>query len=372
MEPVRVLHILHSMNRGGAENAIMNYYRNIDRSKVQFDFLLTKPNKCQFEDEILSLGGRVFRVPPITLLNPYPYLKGVTRFFKDHPEYRIVHSHTSSKSFFPLLLARKAKIPVRIAHSHNTKSEKGVRGGIRNLLKIPLRKVATDFCACGKEAAKWLYGEKAINEGKVRLVPNVIEASSFEYMPDIRKRIRTEMGISDTTIVLGCTARFSNQKNHLFLISLFNVFHQMKYDSKLLLLGDGELRHEMEEMVDYLGIHESVIFAGVVPNVSDFEQAMDFFLLPSFNEGIPLSMIEAQISGLFCFASEGVPRETDKTGLVHFLSLDKGPNYWAEEIVRHIGYRRKSHLQDIRDAGYDAEVAANELERFYIEKNEKL
>ena len=372
MEPVRVLHILHSMNRGGAESAIMNYYRNIDRSKVQFDYLLTAKDRCQYEDEIEKLGGRVFRVPQMTMLNPLPYLKGVMRFFKEHKEFKIVHSHTSSKSFFPLFLARMAGIPVRVCHSHNTKTEYGISGRIRNLLKFPLRKVATDYCACGNEAAMWLYGKALVESGRVMIVPNVIDADVFDFDPSVRTRIRKEMGASDSTVVLGCTARFNNQKNHRFLISLFYEFHRLVCDSRLLLVGDGRLRDEIQSQVDDLGIRDSVIFTGVVTNVAEYEQAMDFFMLPSINEGIPLSLIEAQISGLCCFASEGVPRETDKTGLVYFLPLDKGPKYWAEEIVTSIGYQRESHLKDIRAAGYDAAVSAKQLERFYIDKYEKL
>ena len=372
MEPIRVLHILHSMNRGGAEGAIMNYYRNINRSKVQFDFLLTAKDKCQFEDEIIGLGGRVFRVPLLTLSNPFPYLKGVSRFYQEHPEYKIVHSHTSSKSVFPLFIAKKAGIPIRVSHSHNTRTEHGFSGRIRNLLKHPLRKVATDFCACGNEAALWLYGSTLFQAGKVMIVPNVINAEAFDYVPSVRNKIRNGLSASDSTVIFGCTARFNSQKNHRFLIAVFDEFHRMLTDSKLLLVGDGRLRQDIRDQVNDLGLQDSVIFTGVVPNVADYEQAMDFFLLPSINEGIPLSLIEAQISGLCCFASEGVPRETDKTGLVHFLSLDKGPQFWAEEIVSNVGYRRESHLQDIRKAGYDAAVAAHDLERFYIEKYEKL
>ena len=157
---IRVLHILHSMNRGGAEAMLMNYYRNIDRTRVQFDFLLTEQNRCQFEDEIEYLGGRVYRVPLLRWSDPLPYINGVKRFFGEHPEYRIVHSHTSSKSAVPLWVAKKSGVPVRIAHAHNNKSESGVSGRVRDLLKIPLKKMATDFFACGEEAAKWLYGQR--------------------------------------------------------------------------------------------------------------------------------------------------------------------------------------------------------------------
>lgn len=367
MEPIRVLHILHSMNRGGAENAIMNYYRHIDRNKVQFDFLLTEHKRCQFEDEILSLGGRVFRVPVLTMKNPFPYLTGVWRFYKSHSEYRIVHSHTSSKSFFPLFLAKKTGIPVRISHSHNTRSEAGLSGFLRDCLKLPLKKVATHFCACGEEAAIWLYGQKFFNAVKVRIVPNVIEAEDFCYSIERRREIRNMLGFPDSAVVLGCTARFSPQKNHRFLLSVFYEFNKIIGDSVMLLLGGGELKSEIESQVKELGLEDRVYFIGTVANVSDYEQAMDFFLLPSINEGIPLSLIEAQVSGLRCFVSEGVPRESDKTGLVSFLSLDEGPEYWARQIADSIEYHRNSHLDDIVKAGYDAPTSAQKLEQFYLE-----
>ncbi len=367
MEPIRVLHILHSMNRGGAENAIMNYYRHIDRNKVQFDFLLTEPKRCQFEDEILSLGGRVFRVPVLTMKNPFPYLTGVWRFYKSHSEYRIVHSHTSSKSFFPLLMAKFTGIPIRICHSHGSRSEASISGKIRDILKPFLKTAATHFIACGHDAAVWLYGDHFLEKGSVVLFPNVIEACHFDYDEKVRESLRRSLGIKDSTVVLGCTARFSAVKNHSFLLSLFKEFHSRVTDSVLLLVGDGELRDEILLLISSLGIKDSVIMLGVVSNVSDYEQAMDFFLLPSINEGIPLSLIEAQVSGLRCFVSEGVPRESDKTGLVSFLSLDEGPDYWAKQIADNIEYRRNSHLDDIIKAGYDAPTSAKKLEQFYLE-----
>ncbi|MBQ6185623.1 MAG: glycosyltransferase family 1 protein [Bacteroidales bacterium] len=365
MEPIRVLHILHSMNRGGAENAIMNYYRHIDRDKVQFDFLLTASGKCHFEDEILGLGGRVFRIPLLKILNPFSYVKALSGFFRDHPEYRIVHSHTSSKSFVPLLIAKRAGIKVRISHSHNSKSEEGIRGRIRNAMKLPLLWVATDYCACGEEAAKWLYGDKVFESGKVHIVPNVIDACIFSFSQETRANMRSFLGISESTFVIGNVARFFHQKNHDFIVSVFDSLHKKYVDSKLLLVGDGELREEIENKVRDLGIDDSVIFVGSVPNVADYEQAMDVFLLPSFNEGIPLSLIEAQVAGLCCFASEGVPRESDKTGLVSFLPLEKGADYWASRVLECHGDPRTSRVDDIVKSGYDAPTSARCLQAFY-------
>lgn len=366
MEPIRVLHILHSMNRGGTENAIMNYYRNIDRNKVQFDFLLTAPIKCHFDEEITSLGGRVFRIPLLTAYNPFPYLLGVRRFILSHPEYGIVHSHTSSKSFFPLLIAKLCGVPVRICHSHSTRSEKGLRGLLRNLLKLPLKLVSTNLFACGYEAAIWLYGKKTVEKGRVTIVPNVIQAKKFDYSEQTRSIIRNQLGISNNTIVLGCAARFSIIKNHSFLISVFNEFHKAIHDSVLLLVGDGELREEIIKQIVSSDLYENVVFTGVVPDVASYEQAMDFFIMPSLYEGLPLSLIEAQISGLKCFASSVITKESDMTGLVSFLPLEKGSAYWADKIIDSIPYERCSRVSDIRIAGYDAELSAIRLENMYI------
>ena len=366
MAEIRVLHILHSMNRGGAENAIMNYYRHIDRSKMQFDFLLTEPNKCQFEDEIISLGGRVYRIPLLKMSNPIPYLKAVSVFLDKHPEYKIVHSHTSSKSFFPLWIAKRKGIPVRIAHSHNTKSETGFRGWIRDTLKIALKKVATHYFSCGEEAAIWLYGRRFYEEGKVRVLPNVIECQKFGYNGGVREQMRSQLLIHKETLVIGCVARFSPQKNLLFAIDVFHKIHEKEKDSMLLLIGDGEQRPLIESRILEYGLVDSVFLTGVVPNVPDYEQAMDIYLMPSFFEGLPLSLIEAQISGLKCFVSTGIPREVDKTGLVTFLSLNDGADKWAETIITNKRYVRRDYVEELKAVGYDAETSAKDLQNFYL------
>lgn len=372
MAIVRILHVLHSMNRGGAENAIMNYYRHIDRDKLQFDFLLTEQNKCHFEDEINSLGGKIYRVPLLRMGNPLPYIKSVSAFFNEHPEYQIVHSHTSSKSVFPLWIAKKKGVPVRIAHSHSSQSEIGINGRVRDCLKIPLKSVANHYLACGTEAAIWLYGKKYHEKGKIQIFPNVIECKKFVYDTNIREEYRRKLGISNDTILLGCTARFCYPKNQTFAVDVLIELRKKNINSMLLLVGDGEERPMLESNISKSGLGDFVIFSGVVPNVSDYEQAMDVFLMPSFFEGLPLSLIEAQISGLKCFASTGVPQEADKTGLVSFIPLDKGPRYWSEQIVHQIPYTRRSFLHEMQEAGYDAETSAKKLQDYYLHLIQKI
>lgn len=373
MKPIRVLHILHSMNRGGAENAIMNYYRNLNREEIQFDFLLTDPNKSKFEDEIGLLGGIVYRVPRLTLLNPFKYIRAVSLFFKFHPEYTIVHSHTSSKSFVPLYLAKKKGIPVRISHSHNSRTEKGLYGFIRDGLKPFLKLVSNNWFACGKDAGIWLYGKKASMTGKIRVWPNVIECSKFDFNAGIRKQMRSHLGISDNTTLMVMTARFTKIKNQQFAIQILDQLLKKGVNAKLVLIGDGETKYLLENFTQNLSLSDKVIFTGVIPNVYDYEQAADIFLLTSFFEGIPLSAIEAQVSGLKCFISTGCPKETDLTGLCSFLPLSMGAEYWAQELIKQIPYDRRSHLDDVRKSGYDAEYSAVKLQKFYQDSynNEK-
>lgn len=365
--PIRILHILHSMNRGGAENALMNYYRQIDKAKVQFDFLLTDQNKCDFEEEILALGGKIFRVPLLTMLHPWNYINGVKRFLKSHREYLIVHSHTSSKSIIPLAIAKYCKIPIRIAHSHNSKSESGFRGIIRNTFKPFLKITANIYCSCGLQASDWLYGKKMTLKGKVIIVRNVIDASKFKYDLEKRKRIRKDLGIGENTFVLGHIARFCKEKNHLFSLEIIKTILQKNPDSILLLVGDGPQRAEITSYSESLGVAEKVKMLGVVPNVYDYEQAMDAFILPSFYEGLPLSIIEAQVSGLPCFTTKDkVSDECSVTNLVKYMPLEDGAEVWAEAILDSASMNRMDRYEEIKAAGYDSETAAMSLQNLYL------
>ena len=363
--PIRVLHILHSMNRGGTENVIMNYYRNVDRNLVQFDFLLTAPNKCDFEDEIISLGGNVYRVPLLSLTNPLPYYKGVKKFFQEH-SYKIVHSHTSSKSAIPLWIAKKVGIPIRIAHSHGSKSEKGLNGWIRNILKTPLKKVANYKFACGEDAACWLYGKEEQDKGNVTIIRNVIDSDKFKYDEAIRQKYRRLLNVKDSTLLLGLTARFHPVKNHMFAIDILYFLLKQNKDVKLLLIGDGELKEEIKSRAKALDIENYIIFTGVVNNVNDYLQAMDIFLMPSFHEGLGMACVEAQIASLPCIVSTGVPKEADITGLVSFLPLTSSIKVWADVIFDKRNTSRVSQLDKIKKAGYDAKTSAVFLQNFYL------
>ena len=364
-QPIRVLHMLASMNRGGAEAMIMNYYRHIDRSRVQFDFLLTTPGQYDYEEEITQLGGRIYRAAPLTKSRPQDYMKAVDKFFKENPQYRIVHSHTSSKSFFPLRLAKKNGIPVRIAHSHSSKAEEGINGIIRRALRFPLRTVATDFFSCGDEASVYLYGEKIARE-KAIVVPNAIDAQQYRYDAGQARDIRRSLGIGDQ-LVIGHVGRFFPVKNHMFLLDTFYALKQLHPNSRLLLVGDGELKETVQDRARELGIGQEVIFTGVRGDVPELLKALDVFVFPSLNEGIPVVMIEAQAAGLKCFMSDSIPSQCVITQNVKSLALSQTPEYWAREILRvKDGYERRDMCPEVERAGFDIRKNAKWLEEFYL------
>lgn len=355
------------MNRGGAENALMNYYRQIDKDKVQFDFLLTNQNKCDFEDEILELGGKVFRVPLLTMCHPLKYISVVKHFLESHIEYSIVHSHTSSKSLIPLAIAKFCGVPIRIAHSHSSKSESGLRGAIRNIFKPFLKIAANYYFSCGLQASDWLYGKKMTKKGEVIIIRNVIDASKFRYDATKREEIRDMLGIRDSEFIIGHVARFCKEKNHLFSIDILKAIICKRPDSVLLLVGDGTLREKITSYAEGLGVADKVKMVGVVPNVYDYEQAMDAFILPSFYEGLPLSIIEAQVSGLPCFTTKDtVSEECSVTDLVKYLPLESGAEAWAKAILDSAKSPRIDRYGEIVAAGYDSKTAATFLQDIYV------
>ncbi len=344
---------------------IMNYYRHINTSKVQFDFLLTTPGRYDYEDEILQLGGRINRIRPLTKTRPWEYMQDVDRFFKNHPQYRVVHSHTSSKSYFPLKIAKRNHIPVRIAHSHSSKAESGINGMIRKALRIPLRTAATDFFACGEEAALYLYG-KRLAQKKAVIVPNAIDAARYAYNARQAQETRRNLGL-EGRFVIGHIGRFFPVKNHMFLIDVFHAVKQKRPDSCLLLVGEGDLMEPVKEKVRALGLEKDVRFTGVRSDVPELLWAMDVFVFPSLNEGIPVTMIEAQAAGLQCMMSDSIPAQCVITQNVRQMPLTCPPEGWAAEILRfQNGYVRRNMRAQVAQAGFDIQKNVKWLEAFYL------
>jgi glycosyltransferase involved in cell wall biosynthesis len=353
------------MNRGGAETLIMNLYRNIDRSKVQFDFLTC--NEGVFDQEILDLGGMIHRIPYITDGGHFHYIKNLNQFFNANNHYKIVHSHMDKMSGFVLRAAKKAGIPVRIAHSHNTESEGGFAAKLYKLYAgSNIEKSATHYLACSKLAAEWLFKNKVESS---KLLKNGIETDKFTFTEKTRDKIRDELGLEYDSLVLGHVGRFNHQKNHPFLIDIFNELNKVDPKSYLILAGDGTLRSDIEEKVKKLRLEEKVKFLGVRSDINSLLQAFDLFVFPSFHEGLPVTLIEAQGSGLPCLISENITEEVDMgIDLVRFLPIDN-KNVWVEDIrkISSKNVNRNIPKQALSEQGYDIKKTANFINDFYLE-----
>lgn len=364
-EPIRVLQIVTTMNRGGLETMLMNYYRNIDRSKIQFDFLEHRSEESDYDQEIMSLGGKIYR---ISTLNPFSstYRKELKQFFKNHPEYKIVHCHLDCMSSIPLSYAKKAGIEVRIAHSHSSSQDKNIKFLLKTFYKRRISNVATHLFACGDKAGKWMFGNSNFS-----VINNAINTKDFVFNQDMSKKVREKLGLQNK-FVIGHVGRFNEPKNHTFIIDIFKELVSINDNARLLLVGEGNLKNEIEKKVNELGLSKYVIFYGKCDCVNEIMQAFDIFLFPSLYEGLPVTMVEAQASGLKCFISNKVPKECIMSNNVEVLSLDDSSKKWANNINKYSnGYIRKNMLKSISDNGFDIEKNVKGLEVFYLNASPK-
>ena len=306
-KPIIVAQVMGKWVGGGVESVIMNYYRHLDHSKVQFDFICDEDSTRIPYDEIKKLGGRVFLVPKYQ--NLPKYLKTLEKLFKEN-QYRIVHSNINTLSVFPLYAAKKAGVPIRISHSHSTSNPKEWRRNlIKNILRPFSKRYATDFFTCSEVAGRYLFGNKAFNQGEVKIIHNAIDVDKFKFDEVARKKLRQEFGIKDSTVVIGHVGRFVQQKNHTFLVDVFKEYHEKNPDSKLLLVGSGPLEDEIKKRVEKLGLKDSVLFLGQRDDINKLYSVMDVFCLPSLYEGLPVVGVEAQAAGLPTIFSNGVSSE---------------------------------------------------------------
>ncbi|MBO1579730.1 glycosyltransferase family 1 protein [Bacillus sp. XF8] len=361
--PLRILHVVVNMNRGGAETLIMNLYRNIDRNKVQFDFLTCKEGV--FDKEILELGGTVHRIPYITDVGHTEYIKSLDTFFASHREYKIVHSHMDKMSGFVLRSAKKVGIPVRIAHSHNTSSEGGIAArAYKWYAGKYILPSATHLLACSNAASQWLFAGET---DTVTILKNGIEPENFSFSPKIRKQIREELNLTVDNFVVGHVGRFAHQKNHAFLIEVFAQLIKLRRDAVLVLVGDGPLRVNIEQKVEELNLGDHVKFLGIRSDINHLLQAFDVFAFPSIHEGLPVTLIEAQGAGLSCVISDAITKEVDMgAGLVNFESINTSPEIWAQNILN-INKRTQDVEGYIKQKGYDISESATWLENFYLQ-----
>lgn len=351
---VRVAQIIGKWVGGGVESVIMNYYRHIDRTQIQFDFICDNDSTNIPYEEIESLGGKVILISPYQKI--FKYHKELKKVLKDG-KYKIVHSHINTLSIFSLFAAKCAGVPIRIAHSHSTTNKLELKKNLLKQILRPFSKLfATNYMSCSEFAGRWLFGNKSFEKGEVYVLNNAVELNNFAFSKDFRDKYRKKFGINEDTLVIGHVGRFVEQKNHSFLVDVFNEVHMKNGNSVLFLIGQGPLETKIKEKVNDLGLENSVKFLGQRNDVNEIYNAMDIFVLPSLYEGLGMVLIEAQKNGLKCITSTNTPREVKIFDRIEFIGLEEGIKYWASRMNINNSYNRNIDISD---------------ERYNIEKNHK-
>ena len=359
--PIRVLCVFSTLDRGGAESMCMELYRHIDRSKVKFDFVKHTSQKGAFEEEIYSLGGRVFEAPRLRVGNIRKYRTWWKKHLLNHIEHKIIHGHFFTISPIYFQIAKQFR-RITIGHIHISKA-----GDFKKAIFAKFISRVTDYpLACSYAAGKWVYGNR-----NFMVLNNAIDMSAFRANRIMAREVRDEFNSRDR-LIIGNVSRFNIQKNPYGIVEIFKLVHEKCPNSKLIWVGDGPLKREMQIEVKKQGLQDDVIFTGVRNDVSRLLQAMDAFILPSFYEGLPVSAIEAQAAGIHCFVSDSISNEVVVTDLCHRLPLDN-LDYWATEICKiKAGYTHSDMTDQIIDAGYDIHETANWLQEFYMSINSKI
>lgn len=364
---IKILHVIGALHIGGAENMAMNFSRYIDRNRFQCDFLVFGKRIGEYESEAINLGAKVIHIdaPSEGYL---AYAKNLKAILEDG-NYDVIHSHTLLNNGLTLKIAYNAKIKKRISHSHSTNSGKieTLRYKIYSFIMKQIIKVyATEYLACGLDAGEYLYG-KNVFKAKGIVINNGIDLEAYLYNEKKRAKIREEFGINNY-MVIGHVGRFAEVKNHMFLLDVFKQINNINKDTILLLVGDGELRKDIESKIRTLNLEDNVLLIGNRNDVSDIMQAMDVFVFPSLYEGLPVVLIEAQASGLSCLVSSNITKELDMTNIISYISLEQSPNKWAEKVLDILKNNiRCTNFHKIKNAGYDIYDAIKRLENVYSE-----
>lgn len=361
---IRVLHVFSLTNRGGAETMIMNYYRNIDRSKIQFDFVNHTTKECAYDKEILSMGGRIFHIPQYKGYNHFQYRKAWKMLFKAHSEYKIIHIHYFSLAGAIVDIAKTCGVKVRITHVHSVgtyASRFNLRFIMVQLLKPWMLKYSTHFFACGEKAGESYFGKMR----KCKVIPNAINTMYFLPNQEFYYNFRQKLNIPNNALVLGHVGRFVGVKNHLFLLEIFEKLRRKYPNSYLVMVGSGELFSEIKEKITSLGLSDWVRLVGIQSNVHEWLQVFDVFVMPSILEGFPVSVVEAQAAGLPCVVSDVIDKTVNITGNVAFVPLAAGVDIWIEAIVKSRKEDFENSFNKIKESEYDIKRATRQMIDFY-------
>lgn len=368
---IRVLHYVGNMNRGGMETFIMNLYREIDRNKVQFDFAIHGSVVGDYESEIVSYGGKAYYFPHMRK-NPLKYRKTWREFWKQNgKEYTVFHMHTNSlANIIALEEATKANIPIRIVHSHSSMANKGQLQWLNDFLhkrnQKRLGKLATDLFACSDKAAKWLFGEQKTSGLSVRQINNGIDTAKFRFNPEIRRQIRGNMGLEHHKVI-GHIGAFIPVKNHKFLVDVVEQMYKKDSSIRCILIGTGDLCDEIKRIVRQRGLEHVILFLGVCANVNELLSAMDLFLMPSFYEGLPVSLVEVQTNGVPALVSDSITKDVKMKNNLHYISLSESSEDWADEALRLLSEgNREINIDVIIENGFDIKSTVSVYEEIIM------
>ncbi len=365
---IRVLQVIAGMNAGGMETMIMNYYRNLDRSKIQFDFLISEKEKCFYEDEINNLGGKIYRVTS-RRTDIIKNRKELKQFFKEH-KYKIAEFHQGITYYYPLKMAKKYGVSKRIIHNHGIDRKFLKKLKIYNEIfaKRRISNLATNYFSCANEVNNQLFSNKIIKENNIEIIPNAIDIEKFEYNIKNRKEIREELKIDENTKIYGHIGTFTYPKNHNFLIDIYEKIHKVETNSKLILIGEGALKEEIKNKVKEKKLQENVIFLEIRQDVYKVLSAMDYFIFPSIFEGVPLTLIEVQANGIPIAMSDSISKEATISNNCFRLPLNDKEK-WIKKIVNskeEATEQRIKRNEEIRQTKFNIKLQAKNLEKIYL------
>ena len=357
-KPIRILHVVSELNQGGMENFIMNIYRNIDRNKIQFDFIVHHKAIGIFEPEIERLGGKIYHFSIMDDKNIIKYIMEINNFFKIHKEYNVVHGHLGSTGYLYLGAAKKHGVKCCIAHSHTTSTPKSLKGFIKNIC-FKFYKINSDVrFACSTEAGKFIF-----NNRNFTIIPNGVDFQRFKYNAKSRNEFRKKYNIENYTLI-GHVGRFTVEKNHTFIIKLFKEILDSSDNYRLVLVGDGKLKKEIELLAKNMGLKDKIIFTGNVKDVERIYSAIDIFILPSLFEGLPVSAVESQVSGLPTILSNKITREVEISELVTYLDIED-VELWKKCILSYNGIKNRESF-NIKNKDFDIKSVVKYLTDFYF------
>ena len=364
---IRVAIIAGVLHSGGKRNLIMEYYRHIDKTKVQYDFICDSDSNGIPKEEIEKLGGKVYLVPPYKHI--FSHLKATYKILKDN-HYQVMHAFDNTLNVFPLFVGKLAGVKVRISESIS----KGDKNEAKTKIKLVLRRFshwfATDFMANSIDCGVWQFGKKTYDEGKIAIFKTVINADANAFDKVLRDETRKKFGWEDK-VIYGFIGRYVEQKNPLFLIDIFNSIAKKQPNAKLVMIGFGELETAMHEKIKEYGLQDRVEDLGRRDDIKQFYNAFDAFLLPSLYEGMPVVGIEAQCAGLPIFFSKNITEETTASELAHYIGLNESPEVWADTIINVVNAnlgKRRSYAEEVKKNGFDSHSEAMRMMKFYLDR----